>query len=127
MESMILAVSLLSSMGSPTPLQAAEQARAAASRESYIKVVHAAADILGVKIDALEAKSAKAAGEARVKFDDKIRGLNVRRKTLKKGLVRLARAGAEAWTKAKADVDRDIDELEEAYDEAVADTVARDR
>lgn len=121
MESMILAVSLMCSLGSPSPLQSAEQARAAAAREAYLQEAHAAADILGAKIDALEAEAAKAAGEAREDSDDKIRALNVRRKTLKKGLVRLERAGDKAWTEAKAGVGRDLVELEAAYDEAVAD------
>lgn len=121
MESMILAVSLMCSLGSPSPLQAAEQARTAATREAYIKEVHAAADVLGAKIDALAARAAKASGEARVDADDRIRALNVRRKTLKKDLVRLARAGDMAWATMKAGVDRDIDELEKASVAAVED------
>lgn len=121
MESMILAVSLFCAMGSPPPLQAAEQARAAASREAYVTEARAAADALGAKIDALEAEASKSAGEARENAADRVWALNVRRRTLKKGLVRLARAGGASWTKVKAGVERDIDGLEKAYGEAVED------
>lgn len=121
MESLVLAVSLMCAMGSPSPAQAAEQSRAAVTREAYIKKAQTAGDALGAKIDALEAESAKAGGEARENADDRIRALNVRRKTLKKDLVRLKRAGGKAWTKVRAGVDEGISELEKAYDEAVAD------
>lgn len=121
MESMILAVSLMCSLGSPSPVQTAEQARAAATREAFVQEAHAAAEILGAKIDALEAEAATTAGQAREDADDTIRALKVRRKTLRKDLVRLTRAGDMAWATVKAGVDRDIDELEKAYADAVAD------
>ncbi|MDP3543458.1 MAG: hypothetical protein Q8T11_13395 [Elusimicrobiota bacterium] len=121
MESMILAVSLMCAMGVPSPALAAEQARAVETREAYVKKAHAAVDALGAKIDALEAKAAKAGGEARENADDRLRALKVRRKSLKKDLVRLKRAGDKAWTKVKAGVDRGIADLEKAYDEAAGD------
>ncbi|MCR4295502.1 MAG: hypothetical protein NUW21_08205 [Elusimicrobia bacterium] len=121
MESMILAVSLMCAMGTPSPLQAAEQARAVETRGDFIRKARAAADALDAKIDAFEARSAKAGGEARETVDDRIRALKVRRKALKKGLKRLARAGGKAWAKVKAGVEQDLKDLETAYDEAVED------
>lgn len=121
MESMILAVSLMCAAGAPSPASAAEQTRAAETREAYVHKAHAAVDALSAKIDALEAKAEKSGAEARENADDELRALKVRRKTLKKDLVRLKRAGGRAWAKVKAGVDRGIAALEKAYDEAAAD------
>lgn len=121
MESMILAVSLMCAMDSPPPARAAEQTRAVVTREAYVRKARAAADALDAKIDAFEAKSAKAGGEARETVEDRIRALKVRRKALQKGLKRLARAGGKGWAKVKAGVEQDLKDLEKAYDEAVED------
>lgn len=121
MESLILAVSLMCALGAPAPARAVEEAKAAETKGDYVRKAHAAVDALSVKIDALELKAKDAGSSAREGLDGKLTALKARRKTLKKDLARLKRASGKAWTKVKAGVDKGIDELKTAYDEAAED------
>lgn len=121
MENLILAVSLMCAMGAPAPAVAAEQASVVETKGEYTKKAHKAIDALSVKIDALEVKAKSAGASARADLDERLKALKVRRTAARKELRKLKRASGEAWDKVKSGVDRTIDDLQAAYDEAAKD------
>ncbi len=121
METLILAVSLVCAAGAPGPVSAAEQSAPVQTKGEYTKKAHETIDSLSVKIDALEVKAKNAGDSARAGLDEQVKALKVRRTAAKKDLRKLKRASGKAWAKLKAGVDKGIDELQAAYEEAAKD------
>lgn len=115
MKRFMLAVAMASAFAAPMPVRAAE------TRSEYIRKAHIALDDLSLKIDAMELKAKEAGTSAREGMDEKLESLKARRKTARKDLAKLKRASGKAWSKLKAGVDRGIQDLKTAYDEAAKD------
>lgn len=121
MESLILALTMACAVGAPTPLLAADTTKREQTRAEYIQKAKVELDELGVKIDALELKASKAGTAAKAGIDEKLAALKARRKTAKKDFTKLKRASGKAWLSLKTGVDKGIEELKAAYDEAAQD------
>jgi hypothetical protein len=125
MKRFILAVSMafafVFAFAPSAPLRAAEGSKIAETKAEYVKKARAELDELSIKIDALELKAKEAGASTKAGMDQKLKALKARRKTAKKDFAKLKRASGNAWTDLKAGVDKGIEELKTAYDEAAKD------
>ena len=119
MKRLIVVVWMACAFAAAAPPRAAAESKAAETKAEYVKKARAEIDELGGKIDALESKAEKTGASTRAGMDRSLKELKARRKTAKKKLAKLKRASGDAWTDLKAGVDKGIEDLKNALDEAV--------
>ncbi|MBN1399310.1 MAG: coiled coil domain-containing protein [Anaerolineae bacterium] len=94
-------------------------------KETYHKQVEARLEELEARINVLQAKAESAKAEAKVEYLETIETLRAQRRDLQERLQSLAEAGEEAWVGLRQGVDKGLDDLATALDQA-ADRIGRE-
>jgi predicted nucleic acid-binding Zn-ribbon protein len=96
------------------------QLKAAEAKQLYLDKIEAQLEKLEARIDELRAKTVQAKATAKIKYYDKIEALTAKQKEAEFKLQVLKSTSEDAWQRVKVDVESALHELQNAFNDALA-------
>ncbi len=88
-------------------------------RRAFLKRVQSTLETLDAEIDRLAEKAGKVSRDARIRYDEELAVLRMKREAVDEKIQRVREAGADSWGLLKVGVQAATDDLEKAIGKAL--------